>query len=87
MTYRIEFTPTARRDLHRLPTRAAFAVVEYLEGPLAGNPHREGKPLRDDPTERCTARVGVHRILYLIDEKILVISVVRIAHRADVYRR
>lgn len=37
--------------------------------------------LREDPTERCTARVGVHRILYRIDDKILVISVVRIGHR------
>ncbi|MEO7196031.1 MAG: type II toxin-antitoxin system RelE/ParE family toxin [Pseudonocardiaceae bacterium] len=86
MTYRIEFAPPARRDPHRLPPRVAFAVVAYLEGPLAENPHRVGKLLRDDPTERYTARVGVHRIIYRIDDKIRVISVVRIGHRADVYR-
>lgn len=86
MTYRIELTPVARRNLHRLPTTVAFAVVEYIEGPLAENPHRVGKVLRDDPTERYTARVGVHRIIYRIDDKIQVISVVRISHRADVYR-
>ena len=86
MTHRIELTPAARRDLHRLPTRAAFAVVEYIEGPLAENPHRVGKMLRDDPAKRYTARVGVYRIMYKIDDAVLVISVVRIAHRADVYR-
>lgn len=86
MTYRIELTPAACRDLHRLPTTAAFAVVEYIEGPLAENPHRVGKMLRDDPAKRHTARVGIYRIIYKIDDVILVVSVVRIGHRADVYR-
>jgi mRNA interferase RelE/StbE len=86
VTYRVELTPTARRDLHGLPTRVAVAVVGYIEGPLAENPHPVGKVLRDDPTERYTARVGVHRIIYRIDDKIRVISLVRIGHRADVYR-
>lgn len=86
MTYHVELTKAARRDLHRLPTRVAFAVVEYIEGPLVMNPHRVGKILRDDPTERRSARVGVHRIIYRIDDKIQVISVARIAHRTDIYR-
>ena len=86
MTYRIELTPAARRDLHRLPTRMAFAVVKYIEGPLAENPHRVGTMLRDDPAKRYTARVGVHRIIYRIDDAMVVISVVRIGHRAYVYR-
>jgi mRNA interferase RelE/StbE len=86
VTYRVELTPTACRNLHGLPTRVAFAVVEYIEGPLAENPHRVGKVRRDDPTERYTARVGVHRIIYRIDDKIRVISLVRIGHRAGVYR-
>jgi mRNA interferase RelE/StbE len=84
--YRVELTPPARRNLSRLPTKAAFAVVEFLEGPLAENPHRVGKKLRDDPFDRYTARVGVYRIIYKIDDEVHVVSVARIGHRADVYR-
>jgi hypothetical protein len=41
----IDFTPAARRGLARLPQPAAIALPEHLTGPVAGNPHRLGKPL------------------------------------------
>ncbi len=40
MTYRIEFTATARRDIGRLPEGIARAVLEFCAGPLAESPHR-----------------------------------------------
>jgi mRNA-degrading endonuclease RelE of RelBE toxin-antitoxin system len=64
VTYRIELTPSARRDLHRLSAKAAFAVLEYLEGPLAENPYRVGTMLREDPTEQYTARIGRRADVY-----------------------
>jgi hypothetical protein len=43
--YTITFTPAARRRLGKLPLSAASALYEHLIGPVAGNPHRLGKPL------------------------------------------
>lgn len=86
MSYRVQLAPGARRQLHRLPAKAAFAVVEFLDGPLPEDPYRVGKKLRDDPKERYTARVGNYRILYRVHEAVQVVSVTRVAHRAGAYR-
>lgn len=86
MTYRVVVTGPAERGLNRLPAKVHLAIAEFINGPLTENPHRVGKMLRDDPAKRYTARVGVYRIIYQIDAAVLVISVVRIGHRADVYR-
>ena len=49
MTYAIYFSPRARRALHvDLPEAVAAACAEFIFGPLAENPHRVGKPLRDE---------------------------------------
>jgi mRNA interferase RelE/StbE len=85
VTYRAVVTGPAERGVNRLPAKVHVAIAEFIIGPLAENPHRVGKTLRDDPAKRYTARVGVHRIIYQIDDAIRVISVVRIGHRADVY--
>ena len=45
-----------------------------------------GKKLREDPFDRYTARVGVYRVIYRIDDAVRVVSVARVGHRADVYR-
>ncbi|MGH3918941.1 MAG: type II toxin-antitoxin system RelE family toxin [Pseudonocardiaceae bacterium] len=86
MTYGVVVTGPAERGLYRLPAKAHLAIAEFINGPLAKNPHRVGKMLRDDPAKRYTARVGVYRVIYKIDDAMLVISVVRIGHRSDIYR-
>lgn len=87
MTWRVGLASSAIRDLDRLPLRVAPAVIEFIYGPLAENPRRVGKPLRDDFAGLWSARRGPYRVLYdLEDDKIRVV-VVRIEHRAHVYRK
>jgi len=86
VTYRVVVTSPALRGINRLPPKIHLAVAEFINGPLAENPHRVGKPLRDDPTKRYTARVGVYRVIYRIEDQVHVVSVVRVGHRADIYR-
>lgn len=79
----IAWTPTAKRALVRLPEKVAAAVVEFVYGALAENPHRVGKPLRFELEGLHSARRGDFRIIYRIGEHVTIIA---IEHRADVYR-
>ncbi len=80
----IAWTPTAKRALVRLPERVAAAVVEFVYGALAENPHRVGKPLRFELEGLHSTRRGDFRIIYRIGEQ--VVAIMAIEHRADVYR-
>ena len=81
--YAIAWTPTAKRALTRLPEKVATAAVEFIYGPLAGNPHRVGKALRFELEGLHSARRGDYRVIYRISD---VVTVTAIEHRADVYR-
>lgn len=84
--YTVRITAKATKDLRRLPGKAAAACVEFIFGPLAENPHRLGKPLWGEFKGLHVARRSSYRVIYEIHDNTVVIEVVRIAHRADVYR-
>jgi len=87
VTYRIELTGAARRALtETLPAVVAVACWEFIRGPLAENPHRVGKPLRNQLEGRYSARRGEFRVIYQIFDDRVVVRVIHIAHRRDVYR-
>jgi mRNA interferase RelE/StbE len=77
--------PPARRQIDRLPIPVAAAVMQTLDA-IASNPRRLGKPLRFALEGYLSARRGPYRIIYRIDDPSRLITVVAIAHRADVYR-
>ncbi|BBZ48660.1 type II toxin-antitoxin system RelE/ParE family toxin [Mycobacterium heidelbergense] len=87
MPHAVRFTATARRDLHKLPPRVRSAVVEFAFGDLSREPRRVGKPLRRELTGAFSARRGPYRILYRIDDERTTVWILRVDHRADVYRR
>jgi mRNA-degrading endonuclease RelE of RelBE toxin-antitoxin system len=69
-----------------VPEKVAAAVVEFLYGSLAANPHRMGTPLRLELQGLHSARRGDYRVIYRIDDHHRRIEVVAIEHRADIYR-
>lgn len=77
---------SAERTLARLPEKAAAAVVEFLVGPLLENPQRMGHRLRSELEGLWAARRGPHRTVYELIEAEHLVHVLRIDHRADVYR-
>ena len=86
MTYALQLAPVARKDLsYRLPEAVAAAALEFIRGPLLENPHRVGKPLRRERKDSWVARRGQYRVIYRILDDIVVVVVVRVSHRADVY--
>lgn len=86
--YELLLSGAARRVLEReLPVAVALAVWEFCDGPLRENPRRVGKPLGRELTGYFSARRGAYRVIYRLIEDDAVVHVVRIEHRADVYRR
>ncbi|MGL5857918.1 MAG: type II toxin-antitoxin system RelE family toxin [Angustibacter sp.] len=84
--YRVQLSPGARRDLHRLPAKVAPAVIEFCSVVLAGNPLRVSKPL-DAPFKGLrTARRGHYRVLLEVDDVRQVVVITRIDHRSNAYR-
>jgi len=84
--YRLEIAAPAQRAIERLPERLAAAVLEFALEALLESPKVVGKPLRGELTGLWVARRGPYRVVYEIDSKRHVIAILRIEHRADVYR-
>jgi mRNA interferase RelE/StbE len=84
--FEVVFTATARRDLQRVPPRIVPAVIEFAFGDLAMKPLRVGKPLARELGGRYGARRGPYRLIYEIDHEAQRVNILRVAHRADIYR-
>jgi mRNA interferase RelE/StbE len=82
----IAWSPSALRDLDRLPEKVAAAVVEFVYGALAENPHRVGHELRFELEGKHSANRGDYRIIYEIDDEALLVTVLAIDHRSKIYR-
>ncbi len=84
----VVFTRSARRALENtLPEAVAAAAFEFIVGPLTDDPRRLGKPLREPLAPLYSARRGEYRVLYRIEGERLIVHIVTIEHRRDVYRR
>jgi mRNA interferase RelE/StbE len=82
--HRIEFRPAALRELRKVDRQAqpriqgAIALLSQDPRPPAS------RPMRGRPGYRL--RVGDYRIIYTIDNGVLLVVVVMIGHRRDVYQ-
>jgi mRNA interferase RelE/StbE len=85
--YELRTTSTVRRALSEtLPKAVAAAANKFITGPLLADPHRIGKRLLPPMDDRFSARRGTYRVIYRIDDKARVVTVVDAAHRRDAYR-
>ncbi|MCS5715592.1 type II toxin-antitoxin system RelE/ParE family toxin [Herbiconiux sp. CPCC 205716] len=85
MSYRIELRPAAIRALKRVDLQDR----DRLRGAIAllgQDPRPPGaRALQGRPGLRV--RVGDYRIIYTVDDQVLVVAVVTLGHRSDVYDR
>lgn len=82
--YKVEIKRSAVKEIERLPRKDIKAVLERIES-LSENPRpHDCKKL--SAQERYRVRCGDYRILYSIEDDILIVLVVKVGHRKDVYR-
>jgi mRNA interferase RelE/StbE len=85
--YRIRFRESARSEFSKLPAPVKARIGQAIDG-LAQQPRPRGAVLmsgRSSPTWRI--RVGDYRVLYEVLGDELIVLVVGVGHRRDVYRR
>ena len=87
MTWQINLTPQAEKDLSNIGTNEARRITRFLRERVLPDPKALGGPLAGSLREFWRYRVGHYRILAKIEEDQLIILVVRIGHRSKVYSK
>jgi mRNA interferase RelE/StbE len=83
-TYAVEFTKSAQKELNKLPKNISVRLAKAI-AKLAENP-RLGKVRPMVGVKSWRLRVEDYRIIYDISDKKLIILIIRVRHRKDVYR-
>ncbi|MGW3410523.1 type II toxin-antitoxin system RelE family toxin [Streptomyces sp. NPDC000888] len=88
MKYAFEFTAAARRQLRTIDQTTALRILHALSR-LGDDPYRDDADVKklSGHDDLYRLRVGTYRIAYTIDDGKLIILVVEVGHRRDIYRR
>jgi mRNA interferase RelE/StbE len=88
MTWRVEFTPRAEKDIERLSTKDQRRILEFLTQRVSAhpNPRALAKRLTGTKEEAWRFRVGDYRIITQFLDSRLVVLVVEVGNRREVYR-
>ncbi|HVT33525.1 MAG TPA: type II toxin-antitoxin system RelE/ParE family toxin [Rhodanobacteraceae bacterium] len=89
MTWRIEFDPAAAKELRKLGAIPARRLAEFLSKRIAtlDDPSSLGEALKGRLGELWKYRVGDYRIIADIQDRVVLILVVRIGHRREICKR
>ena len=90
MAWQIEFDPSAAKELAKLDKPVARRIVQFLRERIAAltDPRSLGEALRGDELGSFWKyRLGDYRVVAEIVDRRVVIIVVRIGHRREVYRK
>lgn len=85
--WRVEFDRAAAKELRKLGEPARRTILRYLRERLAtaDDPRRFGKPLAGEFAGLWRYRVGDYRLVVTFEDDRLIVVVLRIAHRREVY--
>ena len=82
--YEVRFRKSVSKDLHPIPKKDVQRIIAVIDA-LADDP-RPPQSRKLSGSEKYRFRCGVYRVLYEIQDDVLVVCVVKVGHRKDVYR-
>ena len=85
--YKLELSNQAERVIRRMAERepALYQRVASVLDDLQRDPY-QGKPLKGELKGRYSYRVGSYRVIYLVRQHELLVLIIDIGHRRDIYR-
>jgi len=84
VSYRVEFTTAAARQVRKLPRAARDRVLDAIEA-LGEDPRPHGAKKLVGELTAWRVRIGDYRVIYDVFDSELTVTVVRAAHRREVY--
>ena len=84
MTYSLQIKESAAKEIRSLPKADRTRVIAVVDK-LRDNPH-QGTQLKGSSTGLRRIRVGNYRVIYEVQNGVLVVLVLRVGHRKDIYR-
>ena len=89
MTWTVEIGDVAERQLRKLDRQVQKRILDWLDDRIEGckNPRHFGEPLKGDKAGFWRYRIGDYRVLCDIQNKHVVVLVLTIGHRRQVYRK
>ena len=82
--YGVRFRKSVGKDLDPIPKKDVQRIMAAIDA-LADDP-RPPQSRKISGSEKYRLRCGVYRVLYEIQDDVLVVCVVKVGHRKDVYR-
>ncbi|QLE57325.1 type II toxin-antitoxin system RelE/ParE family toxin [Nostoc sp. TCL26-01] len=86
MIYQIEITTRAAKELKKLSGDIKLKIEEKIQE-LSNNPRFNGVVKLEGEEDTYRIGVGKYRILYEIKDDLLIVKIIKVSHRRDVYRR
>ncbi len=88
MAWRVEWEDEAVKELKKLDTKARRTIVRFMRDKIATDedPRRFGDPLRKDLKGLWKYRIGPYRVICSIEDRQIVVLVVRVGHRKNIYK-
>jgi mRNA interferase RelE/StbE len=83
--YRLEFTDSARDELANLDRTIARRILKKLSWLAENAASYQHSALAGQWGQHYRLRVGDYRVIYTIDHEVLVILVIKIGHRHEIY--
>lgn len=84
-SYKIEYKKSVEKDLRKIPSTQLKGIIAKIQN-LATNPHPNGSVKLRGATELFRIRFADYRILYQVIDDRLIILVIKVGHRREVYR-
>lgn len=86
MAYRLEYRSSVRKELRQLDQADLAIVIGKIEA-LAADPRPEGSAKLKGSRDLYRIRHGDCRIVYQIQKSVLVVLIIRVGHRREIYKK
>ena len=88
MKYQVEYLPQVYKTLEKMDKFTKRIIIEWIEKNLVDceNPRVHGKPLSANRAGQWRYRIGDYRVIAKIEDDKLIILVIAIGHRREIYK-